>query len=131
MNPRILRLLALLVVASFFAAGANAALTTRNVFLITTDGLRWQEVFGGAEEALLSDKAGTGNPERMKQLFWKPTPEERRKTLLPFFWSEIAAHGQLYGNRLKDSEARVTNGKNFSYPGYNEFLTGDPNPRGR
>jgi len=108
---------------------ADAALKTRNVFLITTDGLRWQEVFTGAEEALLDDKAATGNPERMKQLFWKPTPEERRKALLPFFWSEIAAHGQLYGNRLKGSEARVTNGKNFSYPGYNEFLTGAADPR--
>ena len=129
MNPRILRLLALLVVASLFAASANAALKTRSVFLITTDGLRWQEVFSGAEEALLSDKTATGNPERMKQLFWKPTPEERRKQLLPFFWSEIAAHGQLYGNQLKGSEARVTNGKNFSYPGYNEFLTGAADPR--
>src|SRR6185503_4333565 len=64
-------------------------LKTRNVFLITTDGLRWQEVFTGAEEALLDDKTATGNPERMKQLFWKPTPEERRKQLMPFFWGEI------------------------------------------
>ncbi len=105
------------------------ALKTRNVFLITTDGLRWQEVFSGAEEALLADKAVTTNPDRMKLLFWKPTPEERRRTLMPFLWSEVAAHGQIYGNQTKGSESRVTNGKNFSYPGYNEFLTGAADPR--
>ncbi|HEY6168539.1 MAG TPA: alkaline phosphatase family protein [Verrucomicrobiae bacterium] len=110
-------------------SGHAAAPRTRNVFLITTDGLRWQEVFSGAEEALLNDKSATGNPERMKQLFWKATPEERRRTLLPFFWSELAKHGQLYGNQLKGSECRVTNGKNFSYPGYNEFLTGAADSR--
>lgn len=121
--------LALLTATLFLTVGADAALKTRNVFLITTDGLRWQEVFTGAEEALLSDTNATSNPERMKQLFWKPTPEERRKVLMPFFWSEIATHGQLYGNQLKGSECRVTNGKNFSYPGYNEFLTGAADPR--
>ena len=107
----------------------RAALKTRNVFLITTDGLRWQEVFGGADEALLDDKNATANPERMKQLYFKPTVEERRKYLLPYFWTEFAVHGQVYGNRLKGSESHVTNGKNFSYPGYNELLTGAPDPR--
>lgn len=120
---------ALLAAVLLVPADAHAALKTRNVFLITTDGLRWEEVFAGADQELLSDAKLTGNPERMAQLFWKPTPEERRKTLLPFFWSEIAKHGQLYGNQLKGSEARVTNGKNFSYPGYNEFLTGSADPR--
>ncbi len=107
----------------------TTALKTRNVFLISTDGLRWQEVFTGPEEALLEDSSLSANPERMKQLFWKPTPQERRKHLMPFFWSEVAAHGQLYGNQTKGSEARVTNGRNFSYPGYNEFLTGAADPR--
>jgi hypothetical protein len=26
---------------------------TRNILLVTTDGLRWQEVFGGADPALI------------------------------------------------------------------------------
>jgi hypothetical protein len=108
---------------------AAPELKTRNVILITTDGLRWQEVFAGAQEALLDDPSLTTNPERMKLLFWKPTPEERRKYLMPFLWSEIAARGQIYGNQLKGSESRVTNGKNFSYPGYNEMLTGASDPR--
>ncbi len=121
--------LALVALVMLLAGNSRGALKTRNVFLITTDGLRWEEVFTGADQALLADKTLTGNPERMAQLFWLDSPEERRKRLLPFLWSEIAAHGQIYGNRLKGSECRVTNGKNFSYPGYNEFLTGLADPR--
>ena len=40
---------------------------------------------------------------------------------MPFLWSVIARQGQIYGNRDKGSPAKVANGKNFSYPGYNEF----------
>jgi arylsulfatase A-like enzyme len=49
--------------------------------------------------------------------------------LLPFFWTEIAPHGQLYGNQAKGSIARVTNDRRFSYPGYNEIFTGHADPR--
>src|SRR5262245_8342215 len=92
----------------------RAALKTRNVFLITTDGLRWQEVFNGPEEALLDDPNITTNPDRMKTVFWRPTVEERRKYLMPFLWGEIAARGQIFGNQAKGSDCRVTNGRNFS-----------------
>jgi hypothetical protein len=44
--------------------------------------------------------------------------------LLPFIWGTVAKQGQLWGNRDKGSEVRVFNGHNFSYPGYNELLTG-------
>ena len=40
-----------------FAAGPEE-LHTRNVLLVTIDGLRWQEVFRGAEERLVSKEAG-------------------------------------------------------------------------
>jgi hypothetical protein len=36
---------------------------------------------------------------------------------------------QLYGNRRVESDADVTNNRNFSYPGYNETLTGIADPR--
>jgi len=111
------------------ARTGKPALKTRNVFLITTDGLRWQEVFNGAEELLVTNAIANANPEAMTMLFWKPTPEERRKRLMPFMWSEVAANGQIFGNVTKGSISHVTNGKNFSYPGYNEFLTGIPDPR--
>ena len=103
---------------------------TRNVIFVMTDGLRWQEVFGGAEAALLdprhSDDAET---RELKRLFWRETAAERRQALMPFLWTVIAGQGQIYGNRGIGSEASVTNGLNFSYPGYNEILTGTPDPR--
>jgi hypothetical protein len=61
--------------------------------------------------------------------FWRDTPEARREALMPFFWNVIAGKGQVYGNQHKGSVARVTNGMNFSYPGYNETLCGFADPR--
>jgi len=112
------------------AIPAGAATKTENVFLITTDGLRWQEVFTGAEELLLSkEHGGVKDVDGLKRDFWRATPEERRKVLLPFLWNEVAAKGQIYGNETKGSSARLTNGRKFSYPGYSEFLTGVADPR--
>jgi hypothetical protein len=103
---------------------------TQNVFLITVDGFRWQEVFTGAEELLMNrENGGVTDTNRLIRNFWRKTPEERREALLPFFWSHIAAHGQIYGNSTKGSVAQVTNGKKFTYPGFNEMLTGFPDPR--
>jgi hypothetical protein len=48
---------------------------------------------------------------------------------MPFLWSVMARQGQVWGNRQAGSEAWVTNGLNFSYPGYNETLTGAADPR--
>lgn len=111
---------------AFISRGADAAaLKTENVFLITTDGLRWQEVFSGAEELLLNKTNGNVKDiEALKKNFWRETPDARRQALLPFLWSEVATKGQLYGNRPKGSDAHITNTRRFSYPGYNEFLTG-------
>lgn len=109
---------------------ASAAPRTQNVVLIISDGLRWQEVFTGAEEALMSkDGGGVKNVAGLHKEFWRETPEARRETLMPFFWGTIAKHGQIYGNQGKGSLATVTNGKKFSYPGYNEILTGAPDAR--
>ena len=105
-------------------------LKTQNVILITTDGLRWQEVFTGAEDELLNKQhGGVTNVERTKERFWRETAEERRKALLPFFWSKIATDGQLYGNLPGGSSSQITNKMKFSYPGYNEILTGFADPK--
>ncbi|HMO63940.1 MAG TPA: alkaline phosphatase family protein [Verrucomicrobiota bacterium] len=112
------------------AASTLAAPRTQNVFLITTDGLRWEEVFTGAEEMLLSRQWGNvGNTNAARARWWRETPEARRELLLPFFWGTVAKQGQLFGHRPLGSDVRVTNGKNFSYPGYNEFLTGIADPQ--
>lgn len=112
------------------ACSADAAdLKTRNIVLITTDGLRWQEVFTGAEKALINKQyGGVGDVKGIEERFWRETPEERRAALLPFFWSKIAKEGQIYGNLAKRSSSQITNTMKFSYPGYNEILTGFADP---
>jgi hypothetical protein len=95
-----------------------------------TDGLRWQEVFRGAEESLMSkDNGAVADVPALKSTYWRETAAERRSVLLPFVWGVMAKNGQLFGNRDKGSDAYVTNGLNFSYPGYNETLCGFPDPR--
>lgn len=112
------------------ADGAGASRETQNVILITLDGLRWQEVFGGADEALMNkENGGVEDVDALKRAFWRDTPEARRAALMPFFWGVIAPQGQVFGNAHKGSAAKVTNGKNFSYPGYSEILCGFPDPR--
>lgn len=110
---------------------ATAERKTRAVVLIVADGLRWEEVFTGADPLLLNSKNGGiwAKPEDLKRSYWRATAEERRKALLPFFWGVVAKQGQLYGNQMRGSVARVTNGLAFSYPGYNEMLTGRADPR--
>lgn len=97
---------------------------TEHVFLITLDGLRWQELFTGADPGLITHPEYVSDTAHLKKLFWRATPEERKETLMPFFWDVIAQQGQLYGNRQKGSKVNLTNSHWFSYPGYNEILAG-------
>jgi len=97
---------------------------TENIFIITFDGLRWQELFTGADSALITNKEYVRDPLGLKNEFWAETPDERRKILMPFFWSEIVSKGQLYGNRILNNKVNCSNTKWFSYPGYNEILCG-------
>ena len=113
------------------APAQSAPLKTRNVVLIISDGLRRQEVFTGADPTLLNEKHGGiwDKEADLRREFWRDDPNERRKVLFPFLWTMVAAHGQIFGNPAKDSVARVTNGLAFSYPGYNEMITGHADPR--
>ena len=89
-----------------------------NLILISVDGLRWQEVFRGADSLLLKNDK-----------YWAPTVAERRRKLMPFFWETIAVRGQVYGNRDLGSKVSLRNEYWFSYPGRSETLCGfyDPN----
>jgi hypothetical protein len=115
------------VAVACMAQGAGQK--TRNVIFVMTDGMRWQEAFGGASAALLNKESGVGDLPGVRSAYWRDTATARREALLPFLWSEIAKHGQIYGNKDAGSEAYVTNGKNFSYPGYSEILCGFPDDR--
>ncbi|MBL7724380.1 MAG: sulfatase-like hydrolase/transferase [Chitinophagaceae bacterium] len=96
-----------------------------NLFIITTDGFRWQEVFTGADPALINSSKYTPDTSTIKMLYWAENPEERRKKLLPFFWNVIAQKGQVFGNRGYQNKVDVANLYSISYPGYNELFTGN------
>ena len=99
---------------------------TENIVIVTLDGMRWQEVFGGVDEVLVNDSIYNHDRDGIKKKFWAASAEERRKKLFPFLWTTIAAHGQLYGNRKYDNKLDNANPYRFSYPGYNEIFTGYP-----
>lgn len=107
-----------------FGAEGQSKVKTENVFIITFDGLRWQELFSGADSALLRNKDFTANLNESNALFWGQTSTERRKKLMPFFWTTLSTEGQIYGNRLHDNNVNCSNKMWFSYPGYNEILCG-------
>ena len=101
------------------------SLRTRNVILITVDGLRWQEVFGGVDVTLMDKEAGgVKDLPALKERFQRQTARESREALMPFFWSTLAQQGIVFGDPEHESKAVVTNGRNFSYPGYSEILCG-------
>lgn len=103
---------------------------TQAVVLIVLDGLRWQEVFDGPDHALMDkEHGGVEDLPSLRKEFWRDTPEEGRQAVLPFLWGTVAHQGLIFGNQHRGSVARVTNGLKFSYPGYNEMLTGHPDPR--
>ncbi|CAN5269765.1 hypothetical protein BH11BAC6_BH11BAC6_11710 [soil metagenome] len=99
---------------------------TENVVIVTLDGMRWQEVFKGADSAIIVNKTFTTDSSRLTTAFWSDNINERRKKLFPFLWNTIAQHGQIYGNRTKGSNVNNANPYKFSYPGYNEIFTGYP-----
>jgi hypothetical protein len=123
---RLLMALALLMIPALVRAEAPAAspVPERRLILVTMDGTRWQEVFRGPDKALVAEPKFT-HPD------WKETVEKawgRPADLMPFLHSLPARGGVLHGNRDAGECMRVTNPMWFSYPGYNELLTGRPDP---
>lgn len=111
-------------------AQAPAPHKTQNVIVVMIDGMRWQEIFRGADPALIKSVGPDGLPAgklrtaQAEKAYARATAAESRAAIMPFLWGDVAAHGQIFGNRDLGSDSHVTNGFNFSYPGYNETLTG-------
>ena len=110
----------------FVIGRAKGQTKTENIVLVTLDGLRWQEIFGGADSTLLKDKKYTRDYYGTSSAFWSDKQDERRKMLFPFLWNTVNSQGQIHGNRNAGSKVNVANPYQFSYPGYNEILTGFP-----
>ncbi|MEP7236322.1 MAG: alkaline phosphatase family protein [Ferruginibacter sp.] len=101
--------------------------TAENIIIITTDGFRWQEVFGGMDSAIANNKKfNQDDSEAIYKKYWAVDPLERRKKIMPFLWSVVETKGQIYGNRNLGNKIDNANPYWFSYPGYNEIFTGYP-----
>ena len=101
--------------------------TAENIIIITTDGFRWQEVFMGMDSAIANNsKFNQDDSAAIFKKYWAADPNERRKKIMPFLWSNIEKNGQIYGNRKLDNKVNNANRYWFSYPGYNEIFTGYP-----
>jgi len=105
-----------------------SAQQTENIVLVTIDGLRWQEVFGGIDEVLMVDKNYSKDSLRLQSSYSAETKEEARQKLMPWLWNTVAEKGQIYGNRWVGNKMDCTNIFRFSYPGYQEILTGFSDP---
>jgi hypothetical protein len=118
---------ALSVWPPFLRASAQAGAPA--VVLITLDGARTEEIFGGLDiDVLTSTLRDKQRPEDQPvyKRYWAPSPEARREKLMPFFWGTLMReHGSIAGNRRVGSSVTLTNTHRFSYPGYSEILLGE------
>ena len=117
-------ILALWVSPSTLAQGG-----TSSVILITLDGARTEEIFGGLDLEVLTStlrEKQKAEDQPVYRRFWADTPEARREKLMPFFWGTLMRqHGSVAGNARIGSAVTLTNTLRFSYPGYSEILLGE------
>jgi len=113
-----------LLFSSLLLFSCFSVFAAQNVILVTIDGMRWQDVFRGADAALIADKKFVENSDKLKATFWRKNKTERREALMPFLWQTIAKQGIIIGNRDIGSNSSVANKWYFSYPGYSEIFTG-------
>lgn len=100
-----------------------------NLIVITTDGLRWQEVFQGIDTVIAANrKFNQGDSSYIYKLYQGRSVAESRQKLFPFIWGTVARQGQLYGNRGLGNKVNNANPHWFSYPGYSELFTGYADP---
>ena len=110
---------------------ATAAPNDRRIVLVTLDGVRVQEFFGGLDEVVAGApeaESGIYEIDVTRKRFGRATAQERREALMPFLWKTLAPAGMVLGNQALGSKVTVRNDQWFSYPGYSEILTGQAQP---
>jgi hypothetical protein len=128
------RLIVLALVLPWVAVASTGeieqgASSDERIVLVTFDGARTEEVFGGLDLAVLTSTKK--EPQRVEELpaylrYWASTRDERRRKLMPFFWSLVTSEGSIAGDAEAGSSVRLGNTRWFSYPGYAEILLGEP-----
>ncbi len=94
------------------------------VLLVSIDGLRWQELFYGADIQLANDSRYVRDAKLLSPLL----SGNKAEKLMPFFHQVIKKQGLLVGDRHQGSLMNVSNNAKVSYPGYNEMLSGVADP---
>lgn len=103
---------------------------TDRVILVTLDGVRPEDFFGGMDSVVAASESlsGIADTARLRAAYWRPTAVERRRALMPFLWDSLAPRGVVLGDPSLGERVTITNGHAFSAPGYLEILTGQPQP---
>ena len=119
-------LIAIFCACFLFQAHTSARPQTENVILVTLDGARTQEIFGGIDTRLYEQIKEDASKTEIYKRFDANTASRRREKLMPFFWQTwMKNHGSIAGNRALGSVVRTKNNRLFSYPGYSEIMTGE------
>jgi hypothetical protein len=129
MNRRLVPAAPLLLLALVAAAAMpSAQAPAHNVILVTLDGARVEEIFGGLDAVVYRSTLGKDavlEAQAPYRKFWAETPEARREKLMPFLWGMLLKQqGSIAGNPALGSRVRLSNRHWFSYPGYAEILLG-------
>ena len=64
-------------------------LKTENIILITLDGIRWEDLFYGANEKIVLDTLFVKDVESTHAQYWSEDYLERRKLVFPFIWNTV------------------------------------------
>ncbi|WP_159471806.1 alkaline phosphatase family protein [Dyadobacter sp. 3J3] len=122
------KLLLLLFLFLPFTNALSQSRKAENLIVVVLDGMRWQEIFAGADSAIINNPLFTKDKKQVQKQFWDSDPVKRREMLFPFLWEIIATNGQVYGNRNLKNEVNVSNPFQMTYPGFSEMLTGYADP---
>ena len=122
----------LIGIAVAWLTAAAAAQSPPAVILVTLDGARVEEVFGGLDASVVESQLKNGQrleDQPLYKRYWAPTPEARREKLMPFFWGTLMqAHGSIAGNP-RDRQPRAPDQSPLVFV---SGLFGDPRrPRAR
>jgi hypothetical protein len=108
--------------------GQADELKTRNVILLTLDGVRIEEIFSGLDETVAAHDEQKIYSEiaTARERYGAGKAEQKRAALMPNFWSQLAPQGVVLGNPAYDNHVIVQNKAGWSRPGYTEIMTGGP-----
>lgn len=111
--------------AAVLLLAAPLGAQAQHVIFVTIDGVRAEDLFGGVDPGMMGNakSAGIEDSAAFRANWWRDFTVDRRRAVMPFLWDTLVPMGVIYG---QGDGVRVTNGMQFSGPGYTELFTGAP-----